>query len=188
MVKLFLAAAYSAVVTAILSLPATVSATNAATAAAEDMVFDAKAQSIVDGFSIAQVIGQMTQVDISTVMNPKDNTLNEDWVRLYAQQYVGSYLNTIWDEPKEKKYGWTASEFRSVVKRIQEISMEENGGHPIIYGLDSVHGANYAGRITARDTQAAGIPWIFGPILEISQNPLWSRTYETFGEDPYWLP
>ncbi|KAG6976281.1 hypothetical protein JG688_00001524 [Phytophthora aleatoria] len=209
MVKLFLAAAYSAAVTAILSLPGTVSATSAATAAAEDMVLDAKAQSIVDGFSVAQVIGQMTQIDISTVINPKDNTLNEDWVRLYAQQYVGSYLNTIWDEPKGKKYGWTASEFRAVVKRIQEISMEENGGHPIIYGLDSVHGANYvdgavifphqinggasfnpdlvyqAGRITARDTQAAGIPWIFGPILEISQNPLWSRTYETFGEDPY---
>jgi beta-glucosidase len=96
-----------------------------------------------------------------------------------------------------------------VVKRIQEISMEENDGHPILYGLDSVHGANYvdgavifpqqinsgasfnpnlvykAGQVTARDTQAAGIPWIFGPILEISQNPLWSRTYETFGEDPF---
>ncbi|KAF1790926.1 hypothetical protein GQ600_13419 [Phytophthora cactorum] len=96
------AAAYSAAVTAILSLPGTVSATSAATAAAEDMVLDAKAQSIVDGFSVAQVIGQMTQIDISTVINPKDNTLNEDWVRLYAQQYVGSYLNTIWDEPKGK--------------------------------------------------------------------------------------
>ncbi|EGZ27932.1 family 3 putative glycosyl hydrolase [Phytophthora sojae] len=163
-----------------------------AATAADDSVLDARAQTIVDGFTTAQ-----------------DNTLNEDWVRLYAQQYVGSYLNTIWDEPMEEKYGWTASEFRAVIKPIQEISMEENGGHPIIYGLDSVHGANYVdgavispqqinsgasfnpdlvyetGRITARDTQAAGVPWVFGPILEISQNPLWSRTYETFGEDPY---
>ncbi|KAF4131432.1 Fibronectin type III-like domain [Phytophthora infestans] len=87
--------------------------------------------------------------------------------------------------------------------------MEENGGHPMVYGLDSVHGANYvagsvlfgqeinseasfnpdlvyqAGRITGRDTEAAGIPWVFGPILDLSQNPLWARTYETFGEDPY---
>ncbi|GMF13723.1 unnamed protein product [Phytophthora lilii] len=87
--------------------------------------------------------------------------------------------------------------------------MEENGGHPMIYGIDSIHGASYVagamlfpheinsaasfnpdlvhevGRITARDTEAAGIPWIFGPILDISQNTLWARTYETYGEDPY---
>ncbi|KAF4323714.1 hypothetical protein BBO99_00000862 [Phytophthora kernoviae] len=171
--------------------------------------YDAKAQSIVDGFSIDQVIGEMTQIDISTVLYPEDNTLNEDQVRAYAQQYVGSYLNTIWDEPLGDKYGWNATEWRAIVSRIQEITMEENNGHPILYGLDSVHGANYVtgaiifpqqinggasfnpdlayemGRITARDTLAGGIPWIFGPILDISQNPLWSRTYETFGEDPY---
>ncbi|KAJ8548688.1 hypothetical protein ON010_g10983 [Phytophthora cinnamomi] len=200
MVKLFAAA---------VCLAALLPDTTLSSTAAEDSVLDTRAQSIVDGFTTAQVIGQMTQIDISTVMNPKDNTLNEDWVRLYAQRYVGSYLNTIWDEPMQKKFGWTASEFRAVVKRIQEISMEENGGHPIIYGLDSVHGANYVdgavifpqqinggasfnpdlvyemGRTTARDTEAAGIPWVFGPILDISQNPLWSRTYETFGEDPY---
>ncbi|KAG7399860.1 hypothetical protein PHYBOEH_007721 [Phytophthora boehmeriae] len=198
MVKLWLAAA-------LLSFPGAVLAATAA----DDIALDAKAQSIVDSFTMDKVIGQMTQIDISLVINPKDNTLNEDYVRAYAQQYVGSYLNTIWDEPMKDKFGWNASEFRAVVGRIQEITMEENGGHPMLYGLDSVHGANYVdgavifpqqinsgasfnpdlvyelGRITARDTQAAGIPWVFGPILEISQNPLWSRTYETFGEDPY---
>ncbi|KAG7399859.1 hypothetical protein PHYBOEH_007720 [Phytophthora boehmeriae] len=183
-----------------------VTATFATTTADE---YDAKAQSIVAGFSMDQVIGEMTQIDISTVIYPEDNTLNEDQVRAYAQQHVGSYLNTIWDEPLGEKFGWNATEWRAIVSRIQEITMEENNGHPILYGLDSVHGANYVtgavifpqqinagasfnvdlayemGRITARDTLAAGIPWIFGPILDISQNPLWSRTYETFGEDPY---
>ncbi|RLN98066.1 hypothetical protein BBJ28_00008475 [Nothophytophthora sp. Chile5] len=171
--------------------------------------YDAQAQAIVDSFSMAQVLGQMTQVDISTVINPDDLTLNEDWVRVFAKQYVGSYLNTIWDEPLNGKYGWNATEWRAIVTRIQEITMEENDGHPMVYGLDSVHGANYVsgavmfgqqinggasfnpdlvyemGRITGRDTEAAGIPWVFGPILDISQHPLWSRTYETFGEDPY---
>ncbi|TYZ66293.1 hypothetical protein PybrP1_007179, partial [[Pythium] brassicae (nom. inval.)] len=106
-------------------------------------------------------------------------------------------------------YGWTATEWRAVISRIQELSMKNNGGHPIVYGVDSVHGAVYVsnavlfgqqingaasfnpdlvkemGRVTGRDTEAAGMPWIFGPILEVSQNPLWARTYETFGEDPY---
>ncbi|GMF38946.1 unnamed protein product [Phytophthora fragariaefolia] len=126
MVKIFRAALSLCVAATMQSLTRTALATNAV----EDSVLDARAQAIVDGFTTAQVLGQMTQIDISTVMNPDDNTLNEDWVRLYAQQYVGSYLNTIWDEPKEEKYGWTAPEFRAIVGRIQEISMEENGGHP----------------------------------------------------------
>jgi beta-glucosidase len=72
--------------------------------------------------------------------------------------------------------------------------------------LDSVHGANYvdgailfpqqiglaatfntthayeAGRITAKDTRAAGIPWVFAPILDIAVHKLWPRVYESFGE------
>lgn len=42
-----------------------------------------------------------------------------------------------------------------------------------------------ARRITAKDTKAGGIPWLFAPILGINTQPLWSRSYETFGECPY---
>ena len=41
------------------------------------------------------------------------------------------------------------------------------------------------GRITAKDTKAAGIPWVFTPILGIAVQPAWSRVMETFGEDPH---
>ncbi|KAF0697632.1 Aste57867_11722 [Aphanomyces stellatus] len=41
------------------------------------------------------------------------------------------------------------------------------------------------GDITGRDTNAAGIPWIFGPILDVQSAKIWPRVYETFGEDPY---
>ncbi|TYZ56863.1 hypothetical protein PybrP1_011617, partial [[Pythium] brassicae (nom. inval.)] len=71
--------------------------------------------------------------------------------------------------------------WRSVMTRIQEITMEENGGHPMIYGIDAAHGSGFVqntvlfphqlnagasfnatqvyemGRITGRDTAAAGI-------------------------------
>uniref|UniRef100_A0AAV1T2S1 beta-glucosidase n=1 Tax=Peronospora matthiolae TaxID=2874970 RepID=A0AAV1T2S1_9STRA len=172
--------------------------------------FDARAQAIVDKFTVTQVLGQMTQIEVSNVINSTTKTLNETSVRAYARQHVGSYFSSVYAGRQESApYGWNATEFRALIKRIQEITMEENGGHPMIYGIDSVHGANYveaavlfpqqinmgasftpelvykAGQITARDTQAAGIPWIFGPILEISYNPLWSRTFETFSEDPY---
>ncbi|KAE8969248.1 Lysosomal beta glucosidase [Phytophthora rubi] len=191
---------------AMLSLPAVA----AALSAGQMNSYDAQAQAIVDGFSTAQVIGQMTQLDLGMIINGSDHTLNETAVRAFAKLHVGSYLNTNWgDQPINGSYGFNATGFRSMMTRIQEITMEENGGHPMIYGIDSIHGASYVagamlfphqinsgassnpelvhevGRITARDTEAAGIPWIFGPILDISQNTLWARTYETFGEDPY---
>ncbi|CAI5741699.1 unnamed protein product [Hyaloperonospora brassicae] len=171
--------------------------------------YDARAQAIVDSFSTAQVVGQMTQLTLSEIMNSTSRDLNETAVREYARLNVGSYLNTYWESPVDGVYGYNASEFRSLIQRIQNITMEENGGHPVIYGIDSVHGASYVvgpvlfphqinsgasfdadlvyqvARITARDTEAAGIPWIFAPILDISQNTMWARTHETFGEDPY---
>ncbi|ETP35085.1 hypothetical protein F442_16669 [Phytophthora nicotianae P10297] len=173
--------------------------------------YDAQAQAIIDGFSTSQVLGQMTQLDLSTVMiNSSTRTINETALRAYAKLNVGSYFNTNWgDKPIMGRYSYNASEFRAIVQRIQEVSMEENGGHPVIYGLDSIHGASYVsnavllphqinqgasfnpdlvyevGRITSRDSEAAGASWIFSPILDISQNSLWARTLETYGEDPY---
>ncbi|CAH0491676.1 unnamed protein product [Peronospora farinosa] len=195
MLQFWLAAVYSAA--------ALVSAVSA------DDSYDAQAKAIVDTFSHAQLIGQMTQINIGAVIDSETGGLNETAVRENAELFVGSYLNTDWSEPYEGKYGYNASEFREMIGRIQNITMSVTGGQPIIYGLDSVHGANYvdgsvltpqqinagasfnpdllyeAGRMTARDTLAAGIPWIFGPILDISQNKLWARTYETYGESTY---
>lgn len=42
-----------------------------------------------------------------------------------------------------------------------------------------------AGRVAARDSRAAAVPWLFAPILGLATQPLWPRVYETFGEDPF---
>ena len=81
---------------------------------------------------------------------------------------------------------------------------------PVLFGLDSMHGANYVSeavlyphalalaasfdpvhthrmaRATAAQTRAAGVPWVFGPVLDVGTAPRFPRIYETFGEDP-WL-
>lgn len=106
------------------------------------------------------------------------------------------------------KVGWTALEWREVLYNIQMIA-EDLGIPPIMYGLDSIHGATYvygaalfpqsinigasfnpniaydSGLITGKDTRAAGVPWIFSPVLGLGLQPLWARFGETFGEDPY---
>ncbi|CEG45119.1 family 3 glycosyl hydrolase [Plasmopara halstedii] len=176
--------------------------------AAEENDIEIRAQSIIDSLSLDQVIGQMTQLDLNTIMT-KNRTLDEDLVRFNAKHGVGSYFNSVWGSPLNGKYGWTAAEFRAIITRIQEINMEENGGHPILYGIDSGHGANYVddailfphqinsgacfntdlvyevARIAARDSLSAGISMLFGPTLDIATSALWSRTFESFGEDPF---
>ncbi|RLN13887.1 hypothetical protein BBJ28_00017158 [Nothophytophthora sp. Chile5] len=156
------------------------------------------------------MLGQMTQLDIGTILNP-NRTLNREVVRQHAKLNIGSYLNTpgFDDGNSNVALDFSPIEWRALITEIQAIFAAEPHSHPILYGLDSVHGANYVrgavlfgqqlnaaatfnpdlvydmGRFTARDTVAARIPWVFAPILEIAQNPLWSRTFETFGEDPH---
>ncbi|EEY68575.1 glycoside hydrolase, putative [Phytophthora infestans T30-4] len=141
----------------------------------------------------------MTQIYINQLLT-EDNKVDDDKVRAYTKMRVGSYLTSPFNNgPVNGTYMWTADEWREVITRIQEITMEENGDHPMVYGVDSVHGAIFVkdavlfgqqinggasfnpdlvyeqGRITGRDTEASGVPWVFGPILGISRNPLWAR-------------
>ncbi|KAL3673721.1 hypothetical protein V7S43_001418 [Phytophthora oleae] len=173
--------------------------------------FDAQAEAIVANFTTDQVLGQMAQIPLYMFTNG-DATFNETLFRNYAKLKVGSYnLVAFNDAPNSitGAYGWTAPEWRDVITRMQEIAMEENDGVPFVYALDSIRGANHVvnatmfgaqinagasfnpelvyeqGRITGQDTRAAGISWAMGPVLELSYNPLWPRTFETFGEDPY---
>ena len=41
------------------------------------------------------------------------------------------------------------------------------------------------GAITAYETRASGVPWNFSPVLDLGRQPIWSRFFETLGEDVY---
>jgi beta-glucosidase len=154
--------------------------------------------------TMEEKIAQMAQIDISLLLEDGGLTgkqLNAAAVeRFIGQIGVGSILNTV-------SVPWTAHDYRLAAIQIQQVATD-HGRPPVIWGLDSVHGANYvhnatitpqpinlaatwnvtvahqAGMLAARDTRAAGINWLFSPLLGIALEPLWSRLYETFGEDP----
>jgi beta-glucosidase len=129
--------------------------------------------------------------------------LNQTALDYYIGQLgVGSVLNTV------DGVAWTAREYRNIMMQIQECAANYSRP-PVIWGLDSVHGANFvhgailtpqplnlaatfnrtvaweAGKLASRDTRAAGINWLFSPVLGLALEPRWSRVYETFGEDPF---
>ena len=136
--------------------------------------------------------------------------LNYDRLRSWLRDYqIGSILNSPYSAKCIKdKCGWDVHEWRAFVRTVQQ-EARALGVLPPLFGLDTIHGANYVhgatmmpqqinvaatfnrtlayefGRIGSKDTRAAGVPWLFSPILGIATKPLWARVYETFGEDPF---
>src|SRR4029077_5059024 len=106
-------------------------------------------------------------------------------------------------------HAYTLDHWHEVINAIQDDAAKTRLHIPVLYGIDSIHGANYvigstlfpqsiamaatwnpqlagrAGGISAFQTRAAGIPWDFYPIMDIGRQPLWSRFWETYGEDVF---
>lgn len=153
--------------------------------------------------TLKEKVGQMTQLTIAAVAAGKDAELKLDPAKLrkaVGDYGVGSILN-VYD--LAMPVGW----WNDTQRQIQAAAGETRLKIPVLYGIDSIHGATYVrgatlfpqplgmaatwnpqlmlegSRITAAETRAAGIPWNFSPVLDIGRQPLWPRLYETFGED-----
>ncbi|TYZ64223.1 hypothetical protein PybrP1_005902 [[Pythium] brassicae (nom. inval.)] len=155
----------------------------------------------------------MTQMDIYSMVDgdvrDPERALKKDVVAKYARAGVGSILNAPFNgHVTDGRTGWSAPEWRRIIEQIQDVYREHNQV-PMLYGIDTIHGATYVrgatlfgqpisaassfnpdlvyqmGEIEAKDTQRAGIPWVFSPVLGIAVQPKWARVFETFGEDPH---
>ncbi|KAL4095933.1 hypothetical protein PRIC1_009300 [Phytophthora ramorum] len=169
---------------------------------------------LLANMTVRQKAAQMTQMDIYSMMDGDERdpkkALKREVVAQYARAGVGSILNSPFaGGPVGGRSGWRASEWRDVIQQIHQIYKEEGAAVPMLYGVDTIHGATYVqgstlfgqpisaaasfnpelvyrmGAVAAKDTLSAGIPWIFSPVLGIAVQPKWSRVYETFGEDPF---
>lgn len=122
---------------------------------------------------------------------------------LFGDLHVGSMLNMVGGSEASDAVTW-----RRIMRKIDSLSWEYNG-QPCLYGLDEMHGSTYVsdgtifphaigigatfnrdiassmGRVAAYESRAAGVRWIYGPVLDMGMRPTWSRNYETYGEDPY---
>lgn len=154
--------------------------------------------------------GQMTQVVFDVVQkSPQPTDYDENPVNLtklefaIKQKHIGSILNTPYYIAQK------ASTWQKIISSIQDACLQTRLKIPAIYGLDSIHGANYVqetvlfphsislggsfnldlikkiAHVISLETRAIGIPWNFNPVLDVGRQPLWPRIFETFGEDAY---
>jgi beta-glucosidase len=163
---------------------------------------DDRADALLKQMTAEEKVGQMTQVAIDVVSRDGEpHQLDPSKVQTAVDHYkVGSILNVM-------GHAYTVDHWHEIINQIQDAAAKTRLKIPVLYGLDSIHGANYvmgstlfpqafalaatwnpelaerAGEISAFQTRAAGIPWNFYPVLDIGRQPLWSRFWETYGED-----
>lgn len=168
-----------------------------------DKALEARVDSVLKMMTLEEKVGQMVQLTASTVCVPGSPELDMAKIEtIFGDYKVGSILNTFADTARSREF--TASNIR----RLQEKSLELIG-IPTLYGMDMIHGASYLtdatlfpqeiniaatfnpeharimGEVTAYETRAAMIPWIFSPVMDLGRDARWSRHWESWGEDPY---
>lgn len=169
-----------------------------------DSDIEAQVQKIVSGMSLDDKVGQMCEVNVDVVLTDSGGVvLDPVKMKTAFEQYrVGSVLNTPRGEAQ------TPDTWFAVIDGIQKASMEYIGV-PDIYGVDQNHGTTYTvggtlfpqeinmaasfnrelvregAKICAYESRACAIPWVYNPVMDLGRNPVWSRIWESFGEDPY---
>ena len=153
-----------------------------------------KVDQLLTKMSLAEKIGQMTNVDHSFLKDPKDIT----------KYYIGS-LQSSGDsklDPTQPK------DWAHMLDSLQAYALNTPLKIPLIYGIDAVHGNSNIygatifphnvglgatrdtalirkiGHATAVEVAGTGINWAFAPCITVPQDIRWGRTYEGFGEMP----
>ncbi len=169
-----------------------------------------KVNELLSKMTLEEKVGQMTQLNLDVISNGEIYKLDEPHqlnkkklIKAIVDYKVGSILNC-------GGHTYSREHWHEIINQIQEISKTKTRlGIPILYGIDAIHGANYTigstlfpqqlaqaatwnpeliekiTSITAYEVRASGIPWNFSPVLDLGRQPLWSRFFETYGEDVY---
>jgi beta-glucosidase len=187
----------------------TVAAQNTASQKEEAFDYGADIEAIIEKMSVEEKVGQMTQINIDVISEGEIFNLVEPHTLDAAKfdsainhYYVGSILNA-------GGHAYTKAHWEELITEIQRKAVDEGNHIPILYGIDAIHGVNYtvgatlfpqqisqaatwnpdlveqAAAVTAYECRASGIPWNFSPVLDLARQPLWSRFFETYGEDVY---
>lgn len=166
---------------------------------------------LIKKMSIEQKIAQTCQLTLDAILL-KDSSNGKlfdppilDSIKLkelIKDQQIGSILNV-------SSHSLDLKTWRTIITQIHQFYLSGKTKIPVLYGIDAIHGANYireatlfpqeigiaaswnktlaedVGKVTAYETRASGVPWNFSPVLDLGRQPLWSRFFETFGEDVF---
>lgn len=175
-----------------------------------DPVVEQKISALMEKMSLEEKVGQTCQITLDAILktDPTGKTiepLSVDPIKLneaIVNYKIGSVLNV-------SSHTLTLVEWKQTLEKVNLSFLAKKTNVPILYGIDAIHGMNYTvggtlfpqeialaatwnpalakdfGKVTAYEMRACGIHWNFSPVLDLARQPLWSRFFETLGEDPY---
>jgi beta-glucosidase len=154
---------------------------------------DKRVEDLLSKMTLREKVGQMTQIDRSYLRNEDD----------IANFFLGSVLSG-----GDSMRPSNAEVWAEMIDNYQRIAQKTRLKIPLLFGVDMVHGAGQvlnttvfphhigmgcikdpnlvekAARITAIESRASGVNWIFAPCVAVAQDERWGRTYESFSENP----
>lgn len=155
---------------------------------AQQKDYGQKADSIIALMTLDEKIGQLNMLTGNwEATGPVLQDVNKS--EMLKKGLVGSMLNV-----KGSKN----------TRQLQELALQARLHIPLLFGQDVIHGyrtvfpiplaqaASFdrsavkdAATVAARESAAAGIHWLFSPMLDVARDPRWGRVMEGPGEDPY---
>jgi len=143
----------------------------------------------------------------------QDELPTEEWDKKVWKDGIGNideHLNGVaYHEGAQTEYAYPHSKHARAINKTQQFFIEDTRlGIPVDFTNEGIRGlchtratsfpaqigvgstwnddlVNTIGHITGREAKALGYSNIYSPILDLSRDPRWGRTVETYGEDPY---
>ena len=153
-----------------------------------DPTIDKRVEALLKQMTVEEKVGQLAQYSSGAPTGPSAG--NADYPNMIARGEVGSLFNL---------------DSAHAANQYQHIAVDKTRLHiPLLFGLDVIHGyrttfpvplalastwdpviVEKAARIAAQEASAAGVRWVFSPMVDIARDPRWGRIVEGAGEDPY---
>ncbi len=175
-----------------------------------DPATEKKISALMEKMSLEEKVGQTCQVTLDAILKTDIagkiiEPIAVDPIKLneaIVDFKVGSVLNV-------NSHTLSLAEWKQILEKVNQPFSAKKTTLPILYGIDAIHGMNYTvggtlfpqeiglaatwnpalaknfGKVTAYEMRASGIHWNFSPVLDLARQPLWSRYFETLGEDPF---
>ena len=153
-----------------------------------DPAIEKRVEALLKQMTLEEKVGQLAQYSSGAPTGPSAG--NADFPSMIGRGEVGSLFNL---------------DSARAANQYQHIAVEKSRMHiPLLFGLDVIHGfrttfpvplalastwdpsiVEKAARIAAQESSAAGVRWLFSPMVDIARDPRWGRIVEGAGEDPY---
>ncbi|HET6931435.1 MAG TPA: glycoside hydrolase family 3 N-terminal domain-containing protein, partial [Candidatus Acidoferrum sp.] len=153
-----------------------------------DPAIEKRVEALLKQMTLEEKVGQLAQYSSGAPTGPSAG--NPDYPNMIARGEIGSLFNL---------------DSARAANQYQHIAVDKTRLHiPLLFGLDVIHGfrttfpvplalastwdpaiVEKAAHIAGQEASAAGVRWVFSPMVDIARDPRWGRMVEGAGEDPY---